>query len=359
MWCSIEKGPYERQRLIDPDKTIPEPIVKMTEANKKQYFKDVKVMNYLLQAIPNDIYNFMDACKDAKQIWKRIKRKMMLKNVNTTVGESHRKMMLKNVNTTVGESHRFRLIYVLFDQVTLRGEHLIVQEEGLFISNVYRLSRVGQAADLFDQLQGGSRGSFEVGVGAAEEGEKNKKYEWGVEQEEAFHTLKDNLCNASILSLPDRIEDFVIHEKNYTTHDLELGAVVFALKTWRHYLYGTKSFIYTDHKSLQHIFNQKELNMCQRMWIELFSDYECEIHYHLRKANVVADAVSGKERVKPRRVRAMFMTISQVLRTRYWLLQLGYSSTLAEFSYNDSYHLSIQGALFEALYGRKCRSHVL
>nr|GEZ29792.1 hypothetical protein [Tanacetum cinerariifolium] len=76
MWCSIEKGPYERQRLIDPDKTIPEPIVKMTEANKKQYFKDVKVMNYLLQAIPNDIYNFMDACKDAKQIWKRIKRLM-------------------------------------------------------------------------------------------------------------------------------------------------------------------------------------------------------------------------------------------------------------------------------------------
>ncbi|GKE87180.1 putative reverse transcriptase domain-containing protein [Tanacetum coccineum] len=72
-----------------------------------------------------------------------------------------------------------------------------------------------------------------------------------------------------------------IHEKNYTTHDLELGAVVFALKTWRHYLYGTKSVIYTDHKSLQHILDQKELNMRQRRWIELFSDYECEIRYHL------------------------------------------------------------------------------
>ncbi|GJY82065.1 putative reverse transcriptase domain-containing protein [Tanacetum coccineum] len=137
---------------------------------------------------------------------------------------------------------------------------------------------------------------------------KNKKYEWGVEQEESFQTLKDNLYNAPILSLPDGIEDF-IHEKNYTTHDLELREVVFALKTWRHYLYGTKSVIYTDHKSLQHVFNQKELNMRQRRWIELFSDYECEIRYHPGKANVVADALSRKERVKPRRVQAMAMTI--------------------------------------------------
>ncbi|GJS08962.1 reverse transcriptase domain-containing protein [Tanacetum coccineum] len=87
-----------------------------------------------------------------------------------------------------------------------------------------------------------------------------------------------------------------IHEENYTTHDLELGAVVFALKIWRHYLYGTKSVIYTDHKSLQHIFSQKELNMRQRRWIELFSDYDCEIRYHPGKANVVADALSRKER---------------------------------------------------------------
>nr|GEY61235.1 putative reverse transcriptase domain-containing protein [Tanacetum cinerariifolium] len=105
-----------------------------------------------------------------------------------------------------------------------------------------------------------------------------------------------------------------IHEKNYTTHDLELGAVVFALKTWRHYLYGTKSVIYTDHKSLQHIFDQKELNMRQRRWIELFSDYECEIRYHPGKANVVADALSKKERVKPRRARAMAMTIQSGIR---------------------------------------------
>ncbi|GJS60650.1 reverse transcriptase domain-containing protein [Tanacetum coccineum] len=84
---------------------------------------------------------------------------------------------------------------------------------------------------------------------------------------------------------------------------------MFALKTWRHYLYGTKSVIYTDHKSLQHICYQKELNMSQRRWIKLFSDNECEIRYHPGKANVVADALSRKEWVKPKRVRGMDMTI--------------------------------------------------
>ncbi|GJU11875.1 putative reverse transcriptase domain-containing protein [Tanacetum coccineum] len=101
-----------------------------------------------------------------------------------------------------------------------------------------------------------------------------------------------------------------IHEKNYTTHDLELGAVVFALKIWRHYLYGTKCTVFTDHKSLQHILDQKELNMRQRRWLELLSDYDCEIRYHPGKANVVADALSRKERIKPLRVRALVMTIS-------------------------------------------------
>ncbi|GJU94532.1 putative reverse transcriptase domain-containing protein [Tanacetum coccineum] len=95
-----------------------------------------------------------------------------------------------------------------------------------------------------------------------------------------------------------------IHEKNYTTHDLELGAVVFALKIWRHYLYGTKCTVFTDHKSLQHILDQKELNMRQRRWLEFLSDYDCEIRYHLGKANVVADALSRKERIKPLRTEA-------------------------------------------------------
>ncbi|GJV93015.1 putative reverse transcriptase domain-containing protein [Tanacetum coccineum] len=107
--------------------------------------------------------------------------------------------------------------------------------------------------------------------------QKNKTYVWGEEQEEAFQILKDKLCNALVLDLPDGLEDFIVY---CDASGLGLGAVVFALKIWRHYLYETKSIIYTDYKSLQHIFNQKELNMRQRHWIELFSDYDCNILYH-------------------------------------------------------------------------------
>nr|GEY39122.1 putative reverse transcriptase domain-containing protein [Tanacetum cinerariifolium] len=155
----------------------------------------------------------------------------------------------------------------------------------------------------------------------------------------------DKLCNARVLALLDGPEDFVvycdasglalgcvlmqrgkvityasrqlkIHEMNYTTHDLELGAVVFSLKIWRHYLYRMKSVIYTDHKSLQHIFSQKELNMRQHRWIELFSDYDCDIRYHLGKANVVADALSTKERIKSKRIRAMNMTLQTSIKDK-------------------------------------------
>ncbi|GJZ47315.1 putative reverse transcriptase domain-containing protein [Tanacetum coccineum] len=93
------------------------------------------------------------------------------------------------------------------------------------------------------------------------------------------------------------------HEENYTTHDLELGAVIFALKIWRHYLYGTKCTVFTDHKSLQHILRQKELNMRQRRWLELFADYDCEICYHPGKANVVADALTQNEALKEENVK--------------------------------------------------------
>ncbi|KAI3695448.1 hypothetical protein L1987_78445 [Smallanthus sonchifolius] len=95
------------------------------------------------------------------------------------------------------------------------------------------------------------------------------------------------------------------HEKNYTTHDLELGAIIFALKFWGHYLYGVKFTIFTDHKSLKYIFSQKELNMRQSRWMEVLNDYDCEICYHEGKANVVADALSRKEHEKPKRVRAL------------------------------------------------------
>ncbi|GKE64991.1 putative reverse transcriptase domain-containing protein, partial [Tanacetum coccineum] len=167
---------------------------------------------------------------------------------------------------------------------------------------------------------------------------KNKKYIWGEDQESTFQLLKHKLCEAPILALPKGNDDFVIycdashqglgavlmqrekviayasqqlkpHEENYTTHDLELGAVVFALKIWRHYQYGIKCTVSTDHKSLQHILDRKQLNMRQRRWLELLADYDCEIRYHPRKANVVADALSRKERIKTLRVRALVMTI--------------------------------------------------
>ncbi|GJX75351.1 putative reverse transcriptase domain-containing protein [Tanacetum coccineum] len=157
---------------------------------------------------------------------------------------------------------------------------------------------------------------------------KSVKFDWGEKEETAFQTLKQKLCSALILALPEGSENFVVyydashkglgavlmqkekviayasrqlkvHENNYTTHDLELGAVVFSLKMWRHYLYGIKCVVFTDHKSLQHILDQKKLNMRQRRWLELLSDYDCEIRYHPGKANVVADALSRKERIKP------------------------------------------------------------
>jgi hypothetical protein len=87
------------------------------------------------------------------------------------------------------------------------------------------------------------------------------------------------------------------HELNYPTHDLELAAVVHALKIWRHYIMGTKCQVYTDHKSLKYIFTQKDLNLRQRRWLELIKNYDLEIHYHPSKANLVADALRQKEHV--------------------------------------------------------------
>ena len=85
-----------------------------------------------------------------------------------------------------------------------------------------------------------------------------------------------------------------LHEQNYPTHDLELVAVVFALKIWQYYLYGEKCRVYTNHKSLKYLLTQKELNLTQRRWLEFFKDYDCIVDYHPRKSNVVANALSRK-----------------------------------------------------------------
>ena len=149
------------------------------------------------------------------------------------------------------------------------------------------------------------------------------KFEWSPACEEAFQTLKDRLTTAPVLAQPDISKSFDVycdasriglgcvlmqegrvvayasrqlkrHEENYPTHDLELAAVVHALKIWRHYLLGNHCNIYTDHKSLKYIFTQSDLNMRQRRWLELIKDYDLEVHYHPGKANVVADALSRK-----------------------------------------------------------------
>jgi hypothetical protein len=152
---------------------------------------------------------------------------------------------------------------------------------------------------------------------------KEVKYEWSQKCEDAFHTLRQHLTTAPVLAQLDNTKPFEVycdasgtglgcvlmqdnrviayasralrpHEQNYPTHDLELAAIVHALKIWRHYLMGAHCNIYTDHKSLKYIFTQADLNMRQRRWLELIKDYDLEVHYHPGKANVVADALSRK-----------------------------------------------------------------
>jgi hypothetical protein len=149
------------------------------------------------------------------------------------------------------------------------------------------------------------------------------KFIWSPECEKAFRILKKSLTTAPVLAQPDIEKPFDVycdasgiglgcvlmqegrviayasrqlkrHEEHYPTHDLELAAVVHALKIWRHYLLGNTCHMYTDHKSLKYIFTQSELNMRQRRWLELIKDYDLEVHYHPGKANVVADALSRK-----------------------------------------------------------------
>ncbi|KAF8046536.1 hypothetical protein N665_3639s0001 [Sinapis alba] len=152
---------------------------------------------------------------------------------------------------------------------------------------------------------------------------KDVKFVWSEECEKCFSALKDMLTGAPILVLPEADQPYMVytdasitglgcvltqhgkviayasrqlkkHEGNYPTHDLEMAAVVFALKIWRSYLYGAKVQILTDHKSLKYIFTQPELNLRQRRWMEFVADYNLEIAYHPGKANLVADALSWR-----------------------------------------------------------------
>jgi hypothetical protein len=152
---------------------------------------------------------------------------------------------------------------------------------------------------------------------------KGNKYLWSESCDEAFKHPKKLLTTSLVLAQPDTTKPFDVycdasgtglggvlmqegrvisyssrqlrrHEEHYPTHDIELAAVVMALRMWRHYLLGNAVHINTDHKSLKYIFTQLDLNMRQRRWLELIKDYELEVHYHPGKANVVADTLSRK-----------------------------------------------------------------
>ena len=152
---------------------------------------------------------------------------------------------------------------------------------------------------------------------------KEVKFDWDDRCEEAFQELKRRLTSAPILIVPDRGQGYIMycdasraglecvlmqsgrvvaygsrqlknHEQNYPTHDMELATVVFALKIWRHYLYGEEFEVHSEYKSLKYIFTQRDLNMRQRRWMEFLEDYDFTLHYHPSKANVVADELSQK-----------------------------------------------------------------
>jgi hypothetical protein len=156
--------------------------------------------------------------------------------------------------------------------------------------------------------------------------EKGREFKWDEKCQESFDQLKKRLMSSPMLVMPDLQKGFDIycdaydqglgcvlmreghviayasrqlqkHELNYPTHDLELIAIVHALKIWRHYIMGTKCQVYTDHKSLKYIFTKKDLKLRQHRWLELIKDYDLEIHYHPGKANLVADALSWKEHI--------------------------------------------------------------
>ena len=186
---------------------------------------------------------------------------------------------------------------------------------------------------------------------------KDVKYDWVDACQQSFEELKSRLTSAPVLVLPNGRDGFVVysdasrqglgcvlmqndrviayasrqlkkHEQNYPTHDLELAAVVFAMKIWRRYLYGVPCRIFTDHKSLKYIFTQKELNLRQRRWLELIKDYDCTIEYHPGKANVVADALSRRPESSLSHMRSGYLPLLVDLRALGVILEVEDSGAL-------------------------------
>ena len=185
----------------------------------------------------------------------------------------------------------------------------------------------------------------------------DQKFEWSNTCQHSFEELRQRLTKAPVLALPSGKDGYVVysdasrqglgcvlmlndrviayashqlkkHEQNYPTHDLEIAAVVFALKFWRHYLHGVPCQIFTDYKSLQYIFTQKELNLRQRRWLELIKDYDCTIEYHPGKANVVADALSRKPKGSYAYLQTVYLPLLIELRSLGVQLQVANTGTL-------------------------------
>ncbi|XP_035540235.1 uncharacterized protein LOC118344217 [Juglans regia] len=216
---------------------------------------------------------------------------------------------------------------------------------------------------------------------------KNVEFVWSDKCEKSFQELKKRLTTAPVLALPEPHKPFVVfsdaskfglgcvlmqegkvvayasrqlkdHERNYPTHDLELAAVVFALKIWRYYLYGETCEIFTDHKSLKHLFSQKNLNMRQRRWLELISDYQCEIKYHPAALGTKLKFSSAYHPQTDGQSERTIQTLEDMLRACVLDFKGSWENhlSLIEFAYNNSFQATIQMAPYEALYGRKCRS---
>ncbi|XP_024164159.1 uncharacterized protein LOC112171166 [Rosa chinensis] len=216
---------------------------------------------------------------------------------------------------------------------------------------------------------------------------KGAKFEWDDKCENAFVELKTRLTTAPVLVLPNNVDPYQVytdasgnglgcvlmqngqvvaygsrqlkpHERNYPTHDLELAAIVFALKIWRCYLYGTQFEVYSDHKSLKYIYTQRDLNLRQRRWMEYLKDYEFNLLYHPGKLGTQIILSSAYHPQTDGQSERTIKTLEDMLRA--CVLDFGEKwydcLPLAEFTYNNSYHRSIGMALFEALYGRPCRS---
>nr|GEU65188.1 putative reverse transcriptase domain-containing protein [Tanacetum cinerariifolium] len=241
---------------------------------------------------------------------------------------------MKELSYQLQELSKKRLHKAKF--LTLGSSDLVCQKEGWIVLNVHRLPRTKQAngyhqlrvreEDILKTAFRTRYGYYEFQVMPfgltntpaifmdlmnriaklmTKFTQKGVKFDWGDKEEAAFQLIKQKLCGAPILALPEGYEDFVVY---CDASHKGLGDVLMQREK-RRYLYKTKCTMFTDHKSLQHILDQKELNMRQRHWLELLSDYECEIRYHQGKLNVVADALSHKEWIKPLRVRALVMTI--------------------------------------------------